>query len=203
MSQAPFTVQDEIQRLLPVDLELRDEAALPEGSLLPVWDQLIDLLTKIGKQQFRTGQGVELLADRNRDAIVRLAEATELLREQADAQHQAATRLGDEAEGMASKAVEIIDTLDDLALLAREGDDLRWLQNVERLQDKVLRVLEGMGITPIPAAGEAFDPEVHEALDTVERGPEQQPYEVVSVLQRGFRFRGRVLRPVQVITTRP
>lgn len=206
MNKRAFSVQEEIRRLAPVDVDAPGDAPgdLPEHiSVLAVWDQLLEILRKIGRQQFRTSQNVELLGDRNSEALSRLNEATTLLRDQAESQRNAALRSLDEPREMALRVVEIIDILDDLLLLAGEGGDTRWIYNLERLRDKVLRVLDGVGITPIAAAGEVFDPEVHEALETVEREQGQRDYEVVSVLQRGFRFRGSVLRPVQVITTRP
>lgn len=198
MTERALDVQAEIQRLAPIDLDARPESGEPEEGV--PWGQLVEALKKLGKQQLRVGQNVELLGDRNTNAIARLDELVDLARTRSASQETATV---EESRQMARKAVQIIDMLDDLALLAREAEDEQWLQNLERLQHKVVRILQDMGITAIPAQGEIFDPEVHESLETVDRGPDQKPYEVVSVLQRGFRFRGTVLRPAQVITTRP
>ena len=62
--------------------------------------------------------------------------------------------------------------------------------------------VQQVGLTEIPALGEAFDAEEHDALDTAERHGDQAPYLVVQVIRRGFRFHGSVLRRAEVITTR-
>jgi molecular chaperone GrpE len=58
-------------------------------------------------------------------------------------------------------------------------------------------ILEKMQVTPVPAVGEAFDPRVHEALGTVDRDdlPDQH---VAEEIRRGYRLRGRLLRPALV-----
>lgn len=198
MTESTLNVQREIERLAPVDPEAPVDGADIDGTV--PWDRLIEALRKLGKQQLRLGQNVELLGDRNSDTLERLDELVALVGRQTSDEQAAAA---EESRQMALKAVQIIDMLDDLALLAREAGDEQWPQNLERLQDKVMRILQDMGITPVPGEGETFDSEVHESLETVDRSDDQAPYEVVSVLQRGFRFRGTVLRPAQVITTRP
>ena len=49
-------------------------------------------------------------------------------------------------------------------------------------------------VTEIPAHGEAFDPNVHQALTREEREGLEQP-EVIEVYQKGFRYLDKLLRP--------
>ena len=54
-----------------------------------------------------------------------------------------------------------------------------------------------MGLEPISAKGEKFDPHIHHAVDMVETD-EFEDHTVLDEYQRGYNFRGRLLRPAMV-----
>lgn len=58
-------------------------------------------------------------------------------------------------------------------------------------------VLAGEGLTAVPAAGEPFDPALHEAVTTVPAGDRPEG-EVVTELQKGYRYGEELLRPARV-----
>ena len=51
----------------------------------------------------------------------------------------------------------------------------------------------------VGAAGEAFDPNLHEAVSTAPAPTPEQDHVVQSVLQPGYKFGGALLRPARVI----
>lgn len=55
------------------------------------------------------------------------------------------------------------------------------------------------GITEIPALGEAFDPQVHQAVQTMPADEDHPADTVVEVLQKGYQLHDRVLRAAMVI----
>jgi molecular chaperone GrpE (heat shock protein) len=186
-----FSPRDEIARLTAIDLD-GAEAGLPgDDGGAAQWDEVARNLARLGKQQLRMNQAVELLE-------AQLAEA----RERGDEHRREAGRLREQASATARRLLELVDTLDDVAVLARQIGDPKWLTHLERFITRALRVLEQVGLTEIPALGEAFDAEEHDALDTAARQGDQAPYQVVQVIRRGFRFHGAVLRRAEVITTR-
>jgi molecular chaperone GrpE len=65
---------------------------------------------------------------------------------------------------------------------------------IVKQMDEILRQMQ---VVPVPTAGEAFDPRVHEALGTVERDdlPDQS---VAEEIRRGYKLRERLLRPALV-----
>jgi molecular chaperone GrpE len=68
---------------------------------------------------------------------------------------------------------------------------------VQMLHRKLLGLLETQGVTPFESLGEAFNPELHEAIGSV---PSDQ-YEsgvIAHELQRGYRWGDEVLRPARV-----
>jgi molecular chaperone GrpE len=72
---------------------------------------------------------------------------------------------------------------------------MTWLDGVRLIQRKFQALLEMSGVTEIEADGQDFDPNVHEAV-TFGEGEENK---VISVVQKGYRLGGRVLRPALVV----
>lgn len=56
------------------------------------------------------------------------------------------------------------------------------------------------GVVEIPAAGEAFDPNHHEAISQMP-SPDHEPGMVVHVAAAGFKMHDRVVRPAQVVVS--
>ena len=61
--------------------------------------------------------------------------------------------------------------------------------------------LERCEVTAVPAEGQPFDPNVHEAIGQQES--DAAPGTVVSVLQKGYRLSDRLLRPAMVVVAKP
>lgn len=76
-----------------------------------------------------------------------------------------------------------------------ELDGHSWVDGVQMVQRKFLAVLEGSGVERIDAEGEAFDPELHEAV-AFQAGPDGR---VVAVVQNGYTIDGLVIRPAMVL----
>jgi molecular chaperone GrpE len=56
-------------------------------------------------------------------------------------------------------------------------------------------------VTVISPEGEPFDPEFHEAM-TMQESDTAEPDTVLTVVQRGYRLNGRLLRPARVIVAK-
>jgi molecular chaperone GrpE len=101
------------------------------------------------------------------------------------------------------------DFLDPLDNLARAIDHLRAsgvegiTAGLDMVQKQLLEVLAKHGVEPIPAMGQPFDPNFHDAL--VQQPTADHPENtVVNELSKGYKIRDRVLRPSKVaVSTRP
>ncbi len=69
-----------------------------------------------------------------------------------------------------------------------------WVHGVRLVQRKLRTTLEAQGLSPIKAVGEAFDPNLHEAVMHV-KGEDGK---VVQELQKGYRLHDKILRPSKV-----
>jgi molecular chaperone GrpE len=89
---------------------------------------------------------------------------------------------------------ELLSVLDDIERARQHGELEGAFKSVgESLEATVNRI----GLERFGAAGEAFDPNVHEAL-THEASDEVSEPTVVSVYQPGYRYADRILRPARV-----
>lgn len=102
--------------------------------------------------------------------------------------------------GVQSVAEALMGVLDDLAL-AREHGDLTG--PLGAIADKFENTLSGQfGVQRYGAAGEEFDPMVHEAL-MHSTDPEATTSTVVTVIQPGYRMGERILRAARVAVSSP
>src|SRR5437870_1141437 len=94
----------------------------------------------------------------------------------------------------------ILDSFDRaLETAGPEASELRCgLQLISRqLHDTLVK----LGLRPIPAKGEPFDPHLHQAIEMVDT-TEAKDHEVLEELQRGYKLKDRLLRPAMVKVAR-
>lgn len=74
------------------------------------------------------------------------------------------------------------------------------VEGVQLVLRQFLTAFERLDVTPIEAAGQPFDPNLHEAISQQEC--EAPPGTVVQVLQRGYKSGDRLLRPALVVVAK-
>jgi len=87
----------------------------------------------------------------------------------------------------------------DRALEAHAGDEN--FRGIELINRQFHDALAKLGVRPIPAAGEPFDPHLHQAVEVVDTS-EAADDTVLEELQRGYRLKDRLLRPAMVRVAR-
>ncbi len=98
-----------------------------------------------------------------------------------------------------SKVLPIIDDFDRaMESVPPEIAENAWFDGLGGVLRKLNRILEGINAERIPALGEQFDPNVHEALST-DSSTTEESGTIVSELQAGYRIGDRVIRPALVI----
>jgi len=81
---------------------------------------------------------------------------------------------------------------------ASESDEFRhFLSGVDLIWKQLNGVLEALGVKPIAAVGEPFDPHVHEAVVT-EATDEYEPDTVMQEILAGYRLGDKLIRPALV-----
>lgn len=94
--------------------------------------------------------------------------------------------------------LDVVDDLD-LALKNRpqEGDGAAWAQGIELIARKLHTLLEGEGVKAMNTDGQAFDPNLHEAL-THEENDQYESGQIIGVVKQGYTLGDKVLRPALV-----
>jgi molecular chaperone GrpE len=68
---------------------------------------------------------------------------------------------------------------------------------VQLIYQRMSEVLKKTGLEPIDTVGKPFDPHLHQAVERVET-PDSPENTVVGEFQRGYYFKGKMLRPSMV-----
>lgn len=104
---------------------------------------------------------------------------------------------------VARKLLPVVDNLAraldaERSVESAESKEFRhFLHGVELISKQLNEVIESLGIQPIAAVGELFDPHIHEAVMT-EVSDEYEPDTVIEEIARGYRIGDRLLRPSMV-----
>jgi len=99
-------------------------------------------------------------------------------------------------EGILKAMLPLLDDFDKAVELIGEKDG-----GVGLLRMKLVKILEDNGLSEIPAAGQKFDPFLHDAVQFVSTG-EKADGTIVEVVRKGYRCNIRVLRPSLVVVVK-
>lgn len=101
---------------------------------------------------------------------------------------------------IAAKLLPVLDNLKraletEASVEASESDEFRhFLSGVDLIYKQLNGVLDALGVKPIMAEGEHFDPHLHEAVVT-EPTDDFEPDTVIQEIVRGFRIGDKLIRP--------
>jgi molecular chaperone GrpE len=93
--------------------------------------------------------------------------------------------------------IEVLDTID----RAREHGDLD--EGFRAVADQLERVVAGLGLIRFGAAGDVFDPSLHDALSHIGEDPDVTVTTCKVVAKAGYRIGDRVVRAAQVLVVDP
>ena len=98
---------------------------------------------------------------------------------------------------------ELLPVLDNFerALQTESGDLEGYAKGMELIFTQLKTALEHAGLSEIPALGEEFDPNVHNAVMT-EQSEEHDDGKISKVLQKGYKLNDKVIRPSMVAVVR-
>jgi molecular chaperone GrpE len=178
------------------------DAAEPAGEQDPGNEAEIEEATERSDGVEGSGDEDPLAAlERERDRYLELAKRT-----QADFENyrkrvaKEAAAAGERAKGgLVRELLPVVDNLERALASAGEGEQ-HLAEGVQLVHQELTSVLQRNGVQAFDPTGEAFDPEVHEALSTrSEEGAD--PGVILDVVEKGYRLNGSVLRPARVVVS--
>lgn len=100
--------------------------------------------------------------------------------------------------------MEILPIYDTFSLVIKhtpdEIKDKEWVKGIVQLKSQLENLLKSRGLEEIKSIGEKFNPEFHEAVETVSPpvGGEKPEGEILEEVQRGYKLNGVVIRTAKV-----
>ncbi|WP_051113384.1 nucleotide exchange factor GrpE [Enterococcus saccharolyticus] len=104
------------------------------------------------------------------------------------------------SQDLGKKLLPVIDNLE-RAMNSEVTDEqsVSLKKGVEMVLESLRQALKEEGIEEIPATGVAFDPNLHQAVQTVPASDDCPADTIVEVLQKGYKLHDRVLRASMVV----
>ena len=83
--------------------------------------------------------------------------------------------------------------------LPKDKQNDSWAKGIGYIKDQLRGVLREMGVEEILAEGEAFDPELHEAVEKVkDKKGKDKGISVVEIVRKGYKLGDKVIRVARV-----
>lgn len=135
------------------------------------------------------------------DSVLRARAEMENARRRAEAEVEKARKFA--LERFAGSLLDVIDNLERAVMVAdAENEAIKpMLEGVEMTLKSFVSTIEKFGMTPIDPQGQAFNPELHQAM-SMQESADFAPNTVMAVMQKGYELNGRLLRPAMVMVSR-
>lgn len=143
--------------------------------------------------------------DKFRDMALRAEAEMQNVRRRAAQDVEKAHKFG--IESFVRDLLPVVDSLEkaieaaEQAEGADEGTVKAIIEGVGLCHKMLLDSLSKQGVSVVDPEGEPFDPNLHQAMSTVEN-PDVEPNTVVTVVQKGYTLNERLVRPAMVMVSR-
>ena len=154
------------------------------------------------------GQIAALTAERDQLAAAKADLEDRMLRARAEFDNARRRGERERSEFLQFAAMDVIKELlpvvDDFErALKVETAGREYTKGVELIYQRLIETLKKIGLEPIDTTGQQFDPNLHQAVYRVQT-EEAEDMAILSEYQRGYNFRGKLLRPAMVqVAVRP
>lgn len=176
--------------------EAENEAVQPEGGTV---DEALDSLQNDDQVKALEAELAQAKAtiEEQKDSVLRAKADAENVRRRAEAEVDKAKKFA--LERFAGDLLPVIDNLERALQAANaENDDIKpVVEGVELTLKSFVSTIEKYGMEVIDPQGEAFNPELHQAMAMVESA-DAAPNTVLMVMQKGYQLNGRLIRPAMV-----
>lgn len=155
---------------------------MPETAVNPELDQL-----RIERD------GLRVERDELRDTLLRRQAEFENFRKRNERERM------EQAQFASMETVsDLLPILDDFErAIAADSSGSEYAKGVQLIYQRMFEVLKKTGLEPIDTVGKPFDPHLHQAVERVETSDSPENT-VVGEFQRGYYFKGKMLRPSMV-----
>lgn len=105
-----------------------------------------------------------------------------------------------EGQKLVTELLPIIDNLQRALSVKVDDENGKQLKTgVQMVTDHLIKALKNNGVEEIQSLNQPFDPQFHQAVQTIDADENNPKDTVVQVLQPGYLLKDRVLRPAMVV----
>ena len=195
----PSEEMEEALREATASVEARREGADTTGTAASADERTMEALIAELQSMKEEFEARCKEADEVTDRYTRLQAEFENFRRRSLKEKQEALQYGQ--QNLIKDLLATVDNLEralEHAAPGQEADLSSVLEGVALVQREFLTALGKVGVKQVDPAGEAFDPNYHEAMGQVS-AEGVEPNSVVQVLQKGYVLQDRMLRPARVL----
>ena len=182
-----------------IDTENLKTEADAEGTSEPLVQVDVDTITP---EQLEDLKGRAEKANEHWERLVRTTADFDNFKKRAAREKQEAIRYAN--EGLLEKLVPVLDNFD-AALSAAQTNSTGSAQSLQTgvamIFQQLKKALTESGLEEVDAAGQKFDPNLHEAVSQQETA-DVADGEVLQQLRKGYKLRDRLLRPATVVVAK-
>jgi molecular chaperone GrpE len=104
------------------------------------------------------------------------------------------------SEEIISNLLPVIDDFERaLQLIQQTEENIKQIEGISLIYNKLFKTLQQKGLEEIKAQGEVFDTDFHEALTNIPATDESMKGKVVDVIQKGYNLNGKIIRFAKVV----
>ena len=143
----------------------------------------------------------EAKVEEQQDSVLRAKAEVENMRRRTEQEIDKARKFA--LNKFAEELLPVIDNLE-RAMQAADADNevvKPLFEGVELTHKTFVDVVAKFGLKEINPEGEAFNPELHQAM-SIQESPDHEPNTVMFVMQKGYELNGRVIRPAMVMVSK-
>ena len=195
-SQDPDITTNSDEEEMQLDSELTQPDATPrveftEGG--PITAELVATRAELKRVQEETAELKDRLARRQAD-FENYRKRVD--RERSDIYNRVVADVAAKLLGVLDNLKRALET--EASVEANESDEFRhFLSGVDLIYKQLSGVLEALGVKPIVAVGERFNPHIHEAVVT-EETEEFEPDTIIQEIRAGYKLGDKLIRPALV-----
>jgi len=188
MNEEPIRVTDKRFWVQPQNETSREETSF---SLKPSYVE--ELEKKLSDSQKRLDEVLSAYRTLKADTAAETQKARERIQKEYN------KRLVQAAAEVARKFIYILENLDRALAVTQESKNFESLvDGVKLIRDQFNAALSELGLDEIKVKGEPFNPEIAEAVETIEVEDEAEDNKVLEVISKGYRINDTLVRPAQV-----
>ena len=145
-----------------------------------------------GRKKEKKEDAVKAQINELQDKVMRQMAEFENFRKRTDKEKQAMFDTG--AKSVIEKILPVVDNFErGLATVSEESKEDPFVDGMNRIYKQLMTELENIGVKPIEAVGQEFDPNLHNAVMQVE-SDEYESGVVAQELQKGYTYHDMVVR---------